>query len=217
VLPDVIGSHAEQRIAYLSGPSFAKEMLAEQPTAVVIASRNAALAQQVQHLISNSYFRAYTTDDVIGVEMGGAIKNVIAIAVGIAEGLGLGSNSRSALITRGLAEITRLAVTCGGQPLTLSGLAGMGDLVLTCTGHLSRNLQTGIRLGRGESLQSIQAGTRMVAEGVATAYSTLQLAASRGVEMPITEVVVSLLEHRCTPEDAVATLMGRRLRAEREH
>lgn len=213
VLEEVLGSHP---LAVLSGPSFARELAERHPTAVVVASKDAGLAGAVQRLVSTPYFRAYTSDDVIGVELGGALKNVVAVAVGMAEGMGLGHNSRAALITRGLAEISRLAVTCGANPLTLAGLAGTGDLVLTCTGHLSRNLQVGIRLGRGESLEDILGSMKMVAEGVATSRSALGLAQEKGVEMPITEAVVGILDGATTPADAVRELMGRRLRSERE-
>jgi glycerol-3-phosphate dehydrogenase (NAD(P)+) len=182
----------------------------------VIASADADLAARIQQLVSTPFFRAYTTEDVVGVELGGAIKNVIAIAVGVAEGMGLGLNARAALITRGLAEVTRLAVSCGANPLTLAGLAGMGDLVLTCTGHLSRNLQVGIRLGRGERLDEILGSTRMVAEGVATARSTMILAARRSVVMPISEAVTRLLDGETAPAEAVRALMARPLRSERE-
>lgn len=217
VLAEVLGGTSASRTAFLSGPSFAKEIAAGQPTAVVIASPSHSLAERIQRLVSTPSFRAYTTDDVIGVELGGALKNVIAIAVGAAEGMGLGLNARAALITRGLAEVTRLAVACGANPLTLAGLAGMGDLVLTCTGHLSRNLQVGIRLGRKERLDAILGSMNMVAEGVATARSAMILAARRGVEMPITAVVTKLLDGEMSPEEAVRALMGRRLRPEREH
>jgi glycerol-3-phosphate dehydrogenase (NAD(P)+) len=207
---------AAGRLAFLSGPSFAKEIAAGWPTAVVIASADAGLASRIQQLVSTSSFRAYTTDDVVGVELGGALKNVIAIAVGVAEGMGLGLNARAALITRGLAEVTRLAVACGANPLTLAGLAGMGDLVLTCTGHLSRNLQVGIRLGREERLDAILGSMHMVAEGVATARSAMILAARHGVEMPISEAVTRLLDGEVAPGDAVRALMARPLRSERE-
>ena len=207
---------AAARLAFLSGPSFAKEIAAGQPTAVVIAAADPALAARIQQLVSTPSFRAYTTDDIVGVELGGAIKNVIAIGVGVAEGMGLGLNARAALITRGLAEVTRLAVTCGANPLTLAGLAGMGDLVLTCTGHLSRNLQVCIRLGRGESLDAILGSMHVVAEGVATARSAMILAARHGVEMPITEAVTRLLDGDVAPGDAVRALMARPLRSERE-
>lgn len=215
VLTEVLGID-EKRTAFLSGPSFAKEIAAGQPTAVVVASCDEELARRIQEILSTETFRVYTTDDVVGVELGGALKNVIALAVGAAEGMGLGLNSRAALVTRGLAEISRLAVDCGANPLTLSGLAGMGDLVLTCTGHLSRNLQVGIRLGRGETLEAILGSMKMVAEGVATALSSQALARKRGVEMPITDTVVDLLEGRCSPHDAVRALMTRPLKSERE-
>jgi glycerol-3-phosphate dehydrogenase (NAD(P)+) len=207
---------AAARLAFLSGPSFAKEIAAGQPTAVVIAAKDQALAARIQQLLSTRSFRAYTTDDVVGVELGGALKNVIAIGVGVAEGMGLGLNARAALITRGLAEVTRLAVACGANPLTLAGLAGMGDLVLTCTGHLSRNLQVGIRLGREERLADILGSMSMVAEGVATARSAMILAARHGVVMPITEAVTRLLDGEVAPADAVRELMARPLRSERE-
>lgn len=216
VLDDLFGDAERHRFAFLSGPSFAKEIAARQPTAVVVASTDVNLAQRVQEVMSTPGFRIYTTEDVVGVELGGALKNVIAIAVGVAEGMGLGLNSRAALITRGLAEISRLAVACGANPLTLAGLAGTGDLVLTCTGYLSRNLQVGVRLGKGESLEEILGGMKMVAEGVQTARSSVQLAAKHGVEMPISEVVVKILDGELTPVDAVSELMTRKLKSERE-
>jgi glycerol-3-phosphate dehydrogenase (NAD(P)+) len=215
VLAEIL-EDAERRTAYLSGPSFAKEIAAGQPTAVVVAARDFALGERVQRLVSTRTFRAYTTDDVVGVELGGALKNVIAIAVGAAEGLGLGLNSRAALMTRGLAEVTRLAVAAGANPLTLAGLAGVGDLMLTCTGHLSRNLQVGMRLGRGESLARILTGMRMIAEGVETSRSALELACRHAVEMPITEVVVGMLDGAITAGEALSGLMSRKLRSERE-
>jgi glycerol-3-phosphate dehydrogenase (NAD(P)+) len=214
VLPEVVGPRT--RLAYLSGPSFAKEVAAGQPTAVVVASGSAEVGALVQKAFFGPFFRVYTTDDVVGVELGGALKNVIAIAVGAAEGLGLGLNSRAALITRGLAEISRLAVACGANPLTLAGLAGVGDLVLTCTGHLSRNLQVGIRLGRGERLADIVGGMRMVAEGVETSRSAKALAQRMGIEMPVTDVVVGIIEGALSPAAAVRELMSRRMRPERE-
>lgn len=217
VLEETLGPSARHRLAYLSGPSFAKEIADGQPTAVVVASSDEHTATRVQTAVSYERFRIYTTDDVVGVELGGALKNVIAIAVGAAEGLGLGMNTRAALITRGLAEVSRLAVACGANPLTLAGLAGAGDLVLTCTGHLSRNLQVGIRIGRGEKLIEILASTRSVAEGVETARSTLELASRFGIEMPITETVVLLIDEKLSPIKAVEQLMSRPLKAEREH
>jgi glycerol-3-phosphate dehydrogenase (NAD(P)+) len=217
VLAEVIPQGEEERLAFLSGPSFSKEIGENQPTAIVVASRSEPLAKQIQKTISSPSFRVYTTDDVIGVELGGALKNVIAIAVGVAEGMGLGHNSRAALITRGLAEITRLAVACGANPLTLAGLAGTGDLVLTCTGHLSRNLQVGLRLGQGEPLATILASARTVAEGVQTARSAIKLAQKHHVEMPISETVVQLIDEHKAPKDAVQSLMTRKLKSEREH
>ncbi len=216
VLADVIPGDGDRRLAFVSGPSFAVEVASGSPTAVVAASRNQELVERVQRLLSTGSFRVYTTDDVVGVELGGALKNVIALAVGMAEGMGLGHNTRAALITRGLAEISRLAVACGASPLTLAGLAGVGDLVLTCTGHLSRNLQVGMRLGRGEKLEEILSAMKMVAEGVETSRSARELARRREVEMPIAEAVVAILDGRLAPADAVTGLMSRRLRAERE-
>ena len=216
VLDEVLPSVGPARLAFLSGPSFAKEIVAGHPTAVVVASRNLELARSVQTITSTSSFRAYTTDDVVGVELGGAIKNVIAIAVGVAEGLGFGHNTRAGLITRGLAEVSRLAVACGADPLTLAGLAGVGDLVLTCTGHLSRNLQVGIRLGKGTSLSEILEGMKMVAEGVKTAYSAVDLAKLHGVDMPISRVVVQILNGDMAAGEAVRSLMSRRLREEKD-
>ncbi len=216
VLPEVVPNRDTDCFAFLSGPSFAKEFAVGVPTAVVVASTSTLLAERVQQELSSSTFRVYTTDDVIGVELGGALKNVIAIAVGVAEGMGLGFNSRAALITRGLAELSRLAVACGANPLTLAGLAGVGDLVLTCTGHLSRNLQVGIRLGQGEPLDEILGSMNMVAEGVQTARSTVDLARKHGIEMPISEAVQKLLHGKLTPKEAVTGLMARKLRSERE-
>ncbi|MDJ0761759.1 MAG: NAD(P)H-dependent glycerol-3-phosphate dehydrogenase [Myxococcota bacterium] len=216
VYSQILPAAGDHRTAFLSGPSFAKEIAAGHPTAVVAASIDQSVADQVQAVFSSPVLRVYTTEDVIGVELGGALKNVIALAVGAAEGMGLGFNSRAALITRGLAEISRLAVACGANPLTLAGLAGMGDLVLTCTGHLSRNLSVGIRLGRGEPISTIIGNMTMVAEGVQTARSALTLARKYSVEMPICEVVARLLDGEVTPNEAVSTLMGRKLRSERE-
>ncbi len=216
VFAEIIPNGTPEKFAFLSGPSFAKEIAADHPTAVVVASESEALAERAQDLLSSPYFRVYTSDDVAGVELGGALKNVIAIGVGVAEGMGLGLNSRAALITRGLAEISRLAVTCGANPLTLAGLAGMGDLVLTCTGHLSRNLQVGIRLGKGEALDDILGSMTMVAEGVKTTSSALELAKKYDVEMPITVAVAALLAGETTAKEAVQSLMARKLRSERE-
>lgn len=206
---------AADRCAYLGGPSFAKEVAAGIPTAVVLAGKDRRSTAAAQQAFATDVFRVYSTDDVVGVELGGALKNVVAIAAGIADGLGFGHNTRAALITRGLAEITRLAVARGADPLTMSGLGGMGDLVLTCTGDLSRNRQVGLALGRGQKLAEILAGMNMVAEGVRTTRSAHQLAQGQGVEMPITAEVHAALYEDKPPLDAVVALMRRPQRAER--
>lgn len=198
------------RLAALSGPSFAKEVARGDPTAVTVAATNAEVAAYIQREFSDSSFRVYTSDDVIGVELGGALKNVIAIAAGIVEGLSLGHNSAAALITRGLAEMTRLAVACGARRETLSGLSGMGDLVLTCTGGLSRNRTVGVQLGQGRKLPDIMAGMHgMVAEGVHTTDAALGLAKRHRIEMPITEQVHLILHEEKSPKDAIRELMNR--------
>ena len=198
------------RIAALSGPSFAKEVARGDPTAVTVASGNPDVAAGIQREFGDPTFRVYTSDDVIGVELGGALKNVIAIAAGIVEGLNLGHNSAAALITRGLAEMTRLAVACGARRETLSGLSGMGDLVLTCTGALSRNRTVGVELGRGRKLPEIMAGMHgMVAEGVFTTNAALGLAKRHEIEMPITEQVQAILHEEKSPKDAIRELMNR--------
>ncbi|MGH9311867.1 MAG: NAD(P)H-dependent glycerol-3-phosphate dehydrogenase [Vicinamibacterales bacterium] len=202
------------RIAVLSGPSFALEVARQLPTAVSVASGDAATAAQVQKEFRGRYLRLYITDDVAGVEIGGAIKNVIAIAAGAAEGLGLGHNAMAALITRGLAEMSRLAGALGGRRETLAGLSGLGDLVLTCTGELSRNRRVGIALGRGCSLDEILAGMRMVAEGVRTTGAALALGARHGVELPIAAQMADVLSGRRAPQEALEGLMLRRQRAE---
>lgn len=197
-------------IAVLSGPSFAQEVAAGQPTAMTIACSDTAMAARLRDELSGPSLRLYTNDDVIGVELGGALKNVIAIATGIVGGLGLGHNSVAALITRGIAEITRLAVACGGRRETLAGLAGLGDLVLTCTGDLSRNRRVGIELGKGRSLSGILSGMGgKVAEGVSTTRAALGLAQAHGIEMPISEQVDAILHHGKSPREAVAELMRR--------
>ncbi|NLY94812.1 MAG: NAD(P)-dependent glycerol-3-phosphate dehydrogenase [Myxococcales bacterium] len=203
------------RLTYLGGPSFAKEVADRVPTVVCVAGRDEATVKRVQDWFWTDRFRVYRTDDVIGVELGGALKNVIAIAAGVADGMGLGHNSRAGLITRGLAEITRLAVARGGHPLTLSGLSGMGDLVLTCTGHLSRNRQVGVKLGQGMKLSEILGSMNMVAEGVKTSKSAYELGLREDVDMPITREVYLLLYHDKPAEEVVETLMMRPLRAER--
>ena len=179
------------------------------PTAVVIAGRTAEVANEAQDIFQTPYFRIYTSTDVVGVELGGALKNVVALAAGIASGLGYGHNTIAAVITRGLAEITRLGVAMGGDRATFSGLAGMGDLLLTCTGDLSRNRTVGYRLGQGESLQEILSDMKAVAEGVKTTESVYELAKGRGVEMPIVEQVYGILNNEVKPEDALETLMLR--------
>ena len=200
----------EPRVGALTGPSFAKEVARGDPTAVTVASEDADLAAVIQKEFSEPNFRIYAGDDVIGVEMGGSIKNVIAIAAGICDGLGLGHNTIAALITRGLAEITRLSVACGGKAKTMAGLAGMGDLVLTCTGGLSRNRTVGVELGRGNKLPQIIEGMHgMVAEGVLTTTAALGLAQKMGVEMPITEQMSMILNGTKSPIEAIGELMTR--------
>jgi glycerol-3-phosphate dehydrogenase (NAD(P)+) len=201
-------------VVALSGPSFAAEVVAQQPTAVVVASANEEAAMFAQQTFSSIHFRAYTHTDVTGVEIGGALKNVMAVATGIAEGLGLGFNARAALITRGLAEMTRLGVKLGAEPSTLAGLAGLGDLVLTCTGSLSRNRAVGVELGRGASLEQVLAGRETVAEGVVTTRSARALAAREDVEMPIVDAVQKVLFDGQPARDAISALMARELRAE---
>jgi glycerol-3-phosphate dehydrogenase (NAD(P)+) len=202
------------RIAAISGPSFAREVARGDPTAIVIASTDAHLAAEVQEEFSGPTFRLYTNSDVAGVELGGSIKNVIAIAAGVTEGLGLGHNTLAALITRGLAEMSRLAIAMGGKPETMSGLAGMGDLVLTCTGDLSRNRSVGVELGKGRRIEEIMSGMRMVAEGVPTTAATRTLAQRMGIEMPITEQMHAVLYEGRSPRDAIRQLMERRLKGE---
>lgn len=198
------------QVAALSGPTFAKEVARGDPTALTVASTDANVAATIQREFSDPMFRVYTNDDTVGVELGGSLKNVIAIAAGVVEGLGFGHNTAAALITRGLAEITRLAVACGARRETLSGLAGMGDLVLTCTGGLSRNRTVGVELGRGQKLRDIMAGMHgMVAEGVLTTDAALGLAARHGIEMPITEQIHAILHEEKSPKDAIRELMSR--------
>lgn len=201
-------------LAVLSGPSFALEVAQERPTAVVVASADLALAEALQHALWSRSFRAYATNDVIGVETAGALKNVIAIAAGILDGLGMGQNTVAALVTRGLAEISRLVVALGGRPDTLAGLAGLGDLVLTCTGGLSRNRRVGQALGRGVSLEQALGETAMVAEGVRTTLAACDLAERAGVEMPIAQQMRAVLYDGKPPREAVEELMLRRLKRE---
>ena len=202
---------ADPRLGALSGPSFAKEVACGDPTAVTVGSKDTELATTVQREFSDHTFRIYTNHDIIGVELGGALKNVIAIAAGVCDGLGLGHNTIAALITRGLAEIARLAVACGARQETLAGLAGMGDLVLTCTGGLSRNRTVGVELGKGRKLDDIIAGMHgMVAEGVLTTNAAVGLAKKMNVEMPISEQMYAILHGGKSPKDAIRELMTRR-------
>ncbi len=212
VIEEVVGRFCgfKPQIGALSGPSFAREVADRHPTALTVASTNNALATRIQKDFSDPSFRVYMNDDLIGVELGGALKNVIAIAAGVCSGMGLGHNSVAALITRGLAEITRLSVACGAKPQTMFGLAGMGDLVLTCTGGLSRNRSVGEALGKGQALQEIIAGMHgMVAEGVLTTNAALGLARKQNVEMPITEQMYAILHDGKSPREAIRELMTR--------
>jgi glycerol-3-phosphate dehydrogenase (NAD(P)+) len=215
VIAQVLKGGPKPRIGALSGPSFAIEAARGDPTAIAVASQDKELARSVQQEFSHASFRIYTNEDPVGVELGGALKNTIAIAAGVCAGLGLGHNSVAALITRGLAEMTRLVVACGGKAETMSGLSGLGDLVLTCTGGLSRNRSVGVELGRGRKLPEILAGMHgMVAEGIFTTTAAVGLARARGVEMPITEQMHAILHEAKAPRDAIAELMTRSSKSE---
>jgi len=214
MIASITAPRFKPRVAALSGPSFASEVARGDPTAVVVASEDVALAAEIQEEFAGPAFRLYTNTDVAGVELGGAVKNVIAIAAGVCAGLGLGHNSSAALITRGLAEMTRLGCALGGRKETLAGLAGLGDLVLTCTGALSRNRSLGVALGQGRKLEEIQSGMRMVAEGVRTTAATLELARRHTIEMPIAEQMHAVLYEGRPPQDAIRELMERRLTTE---
>ncbi len=214
VLEDVLPAELHPYICCLSGPSFARETVQRMPTAVVVASPWEKLAARVQRWFSNDVFRVYTSTDVQGVELGGSLKNVCAIAAGISDGMGFGSNTRAAIMTRGLAELVRLAIKKGANPLTLSGLAGMGDLVLTCTGELSRNRTVGLGLGRGQTLPEVLAGMKQVAEGVRTAKSVHDLAHKLGVEMPLHDAIYRILYENLPPKAALASLTSRELKSE---
>jgi len=209
VLAEVLPGEFGRTACFLSGPSFAREVAEEHPTAVTIASHSREAAERAQELFQTPYFRVYTSPDVRGVELGGSLKNVIAIAAGVVEGLGLGYNTQAALITRGLAEIMRLGTALGAEPRTLSGLAGIGDLILTCTGSLSRNRSVGIEMGKGRTLDDILGGMVMVAEGVRTARSARDLARRTGIEMPIVEAVYAMLFDGLSARAAVEQLMER--------
>lgn len=214
VLLQLLPAELAENLAFLSGPTFAREVAQGMPTAVVVAAARAEVTEQVQQVFNTDCFRVYTNDDVIGVELGGALKNVIALAAGVSDGLGFGYNTRAALITRGLAEITRVGLAMGASAATFAGLAGMGDLVLTCTGDLSRNRTVGIELGRGRSLQEILGGMQMVAEGVKTTLSAYQLTRKIGVEAPIIEQMYLILYADKDPRQAVTDLMQRELKRE---
>ena len=211
---EILPAELAASFAALSGPSFAREVAQEMPTAVTAAAKSEAIARRVQEAFTSSFFRVYRNDDVIGVELGGAIKNVIAIAAGISDGLGFGCNTRAALITRGLAEMTRLGLAMGANAATFAGLAGMGDLVLTCTGDLSRNRNVGMQIGQGRKLAEILGEMRMVAEGVKTTESAYNLACKLGVEMPIIEKMYQMLYQNKPAREAVLELMTRNLKAE---
>jgi glycerol-3-phosphate dehydrogenase (NAD(P)+) len=211
---EVLG--AEVPYAVLGGPSFAREVVQKFPTAVTIACRDTKVAQRLQRFFSTSYFRVYTSYDITGVELGGALKNIFAIGTGILAGMGLGDNPRAALITRGLAEMTRLGLRLGANPMTLAGLGGLGDLVLTCTSSQSRNFQVGLRLGQGETLSQILASTQMVAEGVNNSRAFHLLAQRLGVEMPLVEAVYHILYEGLSPKEAIKKLMSRELKDELE-
>ncbi len=211
VIHEVVNS---DRIAVLSGPTFAREIAGGEPAALVVASHHAEIACAVQEAFSGPRFRLYTNPDPVGVEIGAALKNVIAIGAGVCQGLGLGSNTMAALITRGLAEITRLAVALGGQPRTLAGLAGLGDLVLTCTGDLSRNRRVGVELAKGRKLEEIVSSMRMIAEGVSTTAAAIELARRERVDMPITEQMHAMLSMGRPPREAIRELMERSLKGE---
>jgi len=214
VITETLRSEFDPKLAVLSGPTFAREVAHGAPAAVTIASADEDLARLLQLKFANSMFRFYTNTDVIGVEMGGALKNVIAIAAGLAEGLSLGSNAMAAIVTRGLSEITRLACACGARRETLAGLSGLGDLVLTCTGALSRNHRVGVELGRGRKLDEILKSMRMVAEGVNTTAAARELARQKGIDMAITEQMYAVLFENLPPREAVRVLMERELKAE---
>jgi glycerol-3-phosphate dehydrogenase (NAD(P)+) len=216
ILRETLDAVYQPYIGALSGPSFAQEVARELPTAVALGAENHETAQKAQKMFANSYFRVYTNPDLTGIELGGALKNVIALAAGISDGLGLGHNSRAALITRGLAEISRLGVCLGAKPATFFGLAGIGDLVLTCTGDLSRNRSVGLRLGKGEKLTGILATMNTVAEGVKTTRAAYQLALRERLEMPIVTQVYGILYERQNPRRAVRDLMTRNLKSEQE-
>ena len=214
VLEDVLPENMHRRLTFLSGPSFAAEVSQEQPTAVTVAGRDTEATRRAQELFQTDYFRVYTSHDVMGVELGGALKNVMALAAGMVAGLGFGHNTMAAMITRGLAEMSRLGIGLGANPLTFAGLAGMGDLILTCTGDLSRNRSVGVALGQGRTLDEVLSEMRMVAEGVETTRAAHALAEREGIEMPIVAEVHAVLFEGRSAEEAVRNLMQREPKAE---
>lgn len=214
VIGECLSSRFEPRVAVVSGPTFAREVARGDPTALVVASLDPPLAVHVQVGFSGPMFRLYTSPDPAGVEIGGAVKNVVAIGAGVCHGLGLGSNTQAALITRGLAEMTRLAIALGGRPQTLAGLAGLGDLVLTCTGELSRNRTVGLELARGRRLEEIVGSMKMVAEGIKTTGATVDLARRHAVDMPISTQMFQMLNFGLPPQEAIRNLMERSLKGE---
>jgi len=211
---EVISARFKPDITVLSGPTFAREVARGEPAAVVVASSDLDLARKIQAAFSGPSLRLYTNSDLVGVELGASLKNIIAIGAGVCHGLGLGNNTMAALITRGLAEMTRLSVAMGARVRTLAGLAGLGDLVLTCTGDLSRNRTVGMKLARGHDLDEILASTHTVAEGVRTTSAAVELAAKQAVEMPITQQMFEMLRHGKAPKDAIRELMERSLKSE---
>jgi len=214
VLKDVLPEAFHDRLCFLSGPSFAKEVAQKMPTAITLAAYDPEIGEKAQDVLSNTYFRVYTNPDVIGVELAGSLKNVVAIAAGVLQGMGYGYNSMAALLTRGLVEMARLGSSMGANPLTFSGLAGMGDLVLTCTGGLSRNRSLGVRLGKGEQLNDIVKGMKTVAEGVKTAKASWDLAKKYNINMPIIKEVYQILYEQKDPNQAANDLMNRELTGE---
>jgi glycerol-3-phosphate dehydrogenase (NAD(P)+) len=216
IYADIFPEEVARRATYLSGPTFAKEVAARMPSAIVIAGHDPKTTKVVQEQFSTDRFRVYSSDDVIGVQIGGALKNIVAICAGISDGLGFGHNARAALITRGLAEISRIGARLGANPLTFSGLSGMGDLVLTCAGDLSRNRRVGLALGKGQKIDDIISEMRMVAEGVKTTKVAHQLAAKIGVEAPLTAYANGVLHEGKTAQEGITELMTRTLRAERD-
>ncbi|MFO0680648.1 MAG: NAD(P)H-dependent glycerol-3-phosphate dehydrogenase [Sandaracinus sp.] len=216
IFEDCLPESQHAQLTYLGGPSFAKEVAQGMPTAVVVAGKSHQATAKVQHILATERLRTYTTDDVIGIEIGGSLKNVMAIAAGIGDGLGFGHNTRAAIVTRGLAELSRMAMKLGAHPMTLAGLGGIGDLLLTCTGDLSRNRKVGLELGKGRKLDEILKGMSQVAEGVRTTQSAHDLSRREGVEMPIVDAVYRILYQDMNARDAVFGLMTRPHRAERD-